>query len=791
MKTKTLLFIMAALFLSGTIWGQIIHVPGDQPTIQAGINAATDGDTVLVAENTYYENIRFMGKAITVASEYILDSDSSHIVNTIIDGSQAADPDSAATVMFINGEDTTSIINGFTITGGSGAFSMTWQLRGGGGVFAWNSGCRILNNIITENHINGNRTAGGGIYCDQDNADYYAVISGNYIGYNTVTSSGEFASSGGIEICISCSISNNIIEHNDCTNTSGFAAGGGILAEANPGWNTIVDITGNTIRYNSVEGDEEGAYAGGLYCYSGVASQIKDNIITGNTVVSQADGRGGGLMLYAPASDVVIRNNVITENTVSAQTFAVGGGIILRNSPSPVELSNNIIENNHLEGIDGAYGGGIRIVDMSEMVNIYENEISANTMDAGTSVWGGGIGAYNADNINITNNIIEHNSGSAGSQQAGGAGVNLLRCRKSYITDNEINENSLSAGTYAWGAGIFIDKAKSTVYIQNNSLNDNASEGIGRGGGISIYSDTDAASYFITANEITGNFSDSWGGGFCGRNTYNLFMGNNIFKGNESDHSGGAIMFYKSSKESGRDDLHPVIANNTFISNNATSFGGAIYTGYDNEVPVIFNSIFWNNTAGSGMDFYNSSSIEMLVYHNDIDTTLIYTPWTGSGNIFCDPEMNSDSIHLDYPSQCVNAGMASLTVGDTTYVCPDTDIDGDVRPFDWTLPDIGVDEAQWYYVSVDESASGNSSLTIFPNPFTTTTTIEYELQQPATVQITVYNHFGEQVSVLAENRQPKGKHQLNWNTDNLPAGVYYCVLKTDKGTRTTKMIKMK
>ena len=47
---------------------QTIHVPADQSTIQAAINAAKNGDTVLVAPGTYIENINFNGKAITVTS---------------------------------------------------------------------------------------------------------------------------------------------------------------------------------------------------------------------------------------------------------------------------------------------------------------------------------------------------------------------------------------------------------------------------------------------------------------------------------------------------------------------------------------------------------------------------------------------------------------------------------------------------------------------------------------------------------------------------------------------------
>src|SRR6516164_7182077 len=71
-----------------------IKVPADQPTIQAAINAANSGDTVLVSPGTYYENINFNGKAITVTS-------SDGAAKTIIDG--RATP-AVGTVNFTSGE---------------------------------------------------------------------------------------------------------------------------------------------------------------------------------------------------------------------------------------------------------------------------------------------------------------------------------------------------------------------------------------------------------------------------------------------------------------------------------------------------------------------------------------------------------------------------------------------------------------------------------------------------------------------------------------------------------------
>lgn len=54
--------VIVCFSVSPALGGVLIHVPCDQPTIQAAINAAGDGDTVLVAPGTHRENITFMSK---------------------------------------------------------------------------------------------------------------------------------------------------------------------------------------------------------------------------------------------------------------------------------------------------------------------------------------------------------------------------------------------------------------------------------------------------------------------------------------------------------------------------------------------------------------------------------------------------------------------------------------------------------------------------------------------------------------------------------------------------------
>jgi len=92
-------------------------------------------------------------------------------------------------------------------------------------------------------------------------------------------------------------------------------------------------------------------------------------------------------------------------------------------------------------------------------------------------------------------------------------------------------------------------------------------------------------------------------------------------------------------------------------------------------------------------------------------------------------------------------------------------------------------------VEVEELGRVNSSLKCYPNPFTTCTTIEYELTEPSRVQLRIYNAIGRVVYQAEDRNMAMGKHSFVWTADRLPEGLYYAVLKSEVGVSVVKMIK--
>ncbi|MFC1572615.1 hypothetical protein ACFL6M_03345 [Candidatus Eisenbacteria bacterium] len=339
-----LLTAVTLVCVSSSSQATIIHVPTDSTTIQGGINGAVNGDTVMVHPGTYIENIDFLGKAIVVTSEYGADS-------TVIDGNQ-----SGSVVTFQSGETSNSVIEGFTLTNGSGTYFDPYWEYGGGGIFCNGSAPAIQYNAIAGNVANN----GGGIAAVFVSP---AVITHNKIFGNSASPPpGRIGGGGGLVVGFD---SNPEVSYNDIYDNYSNVAGGGMAC----GFDCYPKVTNNTIRDNVAN-----VYGGGIQIYSYTAGIFEHNIIMRN---SSLGDKGAGGISCRLGSFPVIASNLIIDN--SALTY--GGGIRCFDDAAPT-IVNNLIMGNEAD----ISGGGIEC-DTGGSAIMTNTILWDNLAPAGTEVW--------------------------------------------------------------------------------------------------------------------------------------------------------------------------------------------------------------------------------------------------------------------------------------------------------------------------------------------------------------------------------------------------------------------
>lgn len=295
-------FFIVALFLVLLRMGvgvaaaqSIVRVPQNQPTIQAAINAAQNGDTVIVAPGTYFESINFNGKAITIRSE-----GGPNV--TVIDAGGTN-----SVVTFTNGEGISSKLIGFTIQNGGGS-----RFDEGGGVYIAGASPTVMDNIITKNRA----CIGVGI----------AIFGGSpVIQRNVITGSIENGCGGGLGgggIYMGAGapqILGNVI----AGNTRMFSSGGGI------------DINGSDalIQGNIISGNVANNTGGGISMRNLSNALFVQNLIVGNSA-----SQGGGVYWSIPGFAPKMVNNTIADNDGQP-----GAGVFVGGDKALAELINNVI----------------------------------------------------------------------------------------------------------------------------------------------------------------------------------------------------------------------------------------------------------------------------------------------------------------------------------------------------------------------------------------------------------------------------------------------------------------
>ena len=512
------LALMAALFLPAIAGAATILVPEQQPNIQAGITAASPGDTVSVASGTYTVSmLSFQGKSITLLGR-------NGSANTIIQ------PSASNTLLLIQDvSGTSAVVDGFTFR--NGRASLDWH---GGCIAIRNSSPTVRNNRFENcQTIEGNAGSSGGAIKVTQN--------GNPLIQNNVFDGNRSYSQGGAIHIIEASgrVLGNTFTGNIVSGQP-VSGGGGVKATFSTG--PIIEVRGNQFHNN------EASFAGGAISAFASDMHIIDNIIVGN-----GNGRfGGGIHLETLVDSggdrqFLITGNLIEENyildvpipgitpafdKVSGAGLHLNFGVAPNFTSSTVQISSNIIRNNIatdsrcIDGVSSdscSYGGGIVFFNARPELQIVANNlIEGNIADV--------YAAANFDKVQLDfrdNQVLSNQARFThpGVGCVSNAAIHATTCliRRNLFIDNRYTDSGTGSGQ-ANDSGALNIRLNSTQVINNLFANN-------FGHFATVFARHEDAAGAITNfhhNTVVGNGTQNAGfGALMVRGDSNI--GNNIF----------------------------------------------------------------------------------------------------------------------------------------------------------------------------------------------------------------------------------------------------------------------
>ena len=566
-------------------------------TIQRGVNAAVNGDTVIVEDGTYSgagnRDIDFGGRNITVTSQ-------NGAASTILDCQGSANAYHRG-FNFHSGE-TSAVVNGLSIKNG-----YINDHLDGGGVYTSGSNPTISNCTFTNNTAG----HGGGIYNYTTSGNTMAVTNCTFTG-NTAT--GE--DGGGIYNVLLKGSSATVTNCTFMQNTA-FFRGGGVWNYTAAGCTVMMahcQFTGNSVSVNR-GGNNSG---GGIFNFTaGGTSTLTDCTLTSNTALG-----GGGIENTTGGGTSTITDCTLTGNTASfgggIENGARGGGDVLI---SHCALTGNIAYSGRsnlaggdgggiANGADGADGGTVTITDCT----LTGNAAKGDGVPSDFQGYGGGIsnGSSGSTPITVANCLFNNNT-------AGYSG----------------------GGVYNSGPATLV----------NCTLTSNAAR---IGGGIAS-SNQSSGTITVTGCALTGNSAVS-GGGLSNANygSGTVAATNCTLTHNSATRTGGGIDNFTLNYNGG---IGTTSVTGCMLTSNSAGAGGGIANTIDGSGTIyVTNNILFGETGG---EVYDDPSITVptVVTHCDIQGGYAGVGNLNADPLFVNAA--AGDYHLMPASPCAGAGTSS------------------------------------------------------------------------------------------------------------------------------------
>ncbi|NQV19688.1 MAG: T9SS type A sorting domain-containing protein, partial [Armatimonadetes bacterium] len=727
---------------------------GNFTFIQEGINASVDSDTVLVYPGTYFENIDFIGKNITVASLLLTNGDESYIDSTIIDGNQQG-----SVITFENNETNNAVLIGLTLQNGSGQQPTIFKY--GGGIFINFSSPSLKYLKI----INNNASTGGGILFSSSNAYLEAVI---------IKKNHAFAVGGGITIGrlppnpINSNITfSSINKCNIYNNSAGYYSDISIAENHAPVTNVIVDTLtvlypdhNFTSQFPNISLSIEHAWL----------EQVEHDIY----VSPDGDDNNSGLTIDEPLRTIQWALTKIKADSLNPRNIYIAEGIY---SPA----SNNELFPLNMRSYVSIIGAGVEETIFEEPIGkaafIYgwhDNFIKLSSFTArnrtGANISPSPI-QLSFSNSELSDILIE-NCFCMNASAIGSTGDIIIKDVKIY------NNNGMKAVV----CGSYPDqeitaKLNNVIFIGNDQYEPTC------GGGalsVSCRKSVSLKNCLFAKNHAYDNVWPNANIYLLENDTVDFF--NNIVCNNTSN--GGAIA---------------VGGGGTINIKNSIIYGNSNYQfqtkrGYEPSYVNVSHSLIQGGTDPSILHIAGPEpyGVEFIWGEGIIDEI----PQFLGGD-----EYDPLYYQLTELSPCIDAG----TPDTTGLYLPPWDLLHNYRVWDGdnngtAIIDMGCYEfgAEQYVEAENiQSSIFNIQLSNYPNPFNPETKIVFNLPEEGNVKLEIYNIKGQKVKILMDCYTSPGDFELIWNgkDDNnlqVGSGVYFYQLNINGNSEAiNKMILLK